>query len=753
MPGPMMRGAQLWSVAMLLGLDRAMGQCTNACSYPTDGECDDGGPGAEYTACALGTDCGDCSSRLRPPPMTPPVAPLAVGGLIILVKFVTIRIDFNTTFASWDARLTQASIDGASNLFRCDGMVDPSKPRCTVVMPAAAATLSSGTKTRLELELYWDDATEASLCPPVAPSEPPQSPSMPPPPPPPSPYDTELKVAFADGMQLYDRRKAAVPPPSPPRLPGCQQQVVLASASDTYGALRMAEVQAMTISNVESAMSLATNGLTIDAITLDSGETTRGVVMPPSSPNPPPEPGAPPPPPSPPLPPLPPPALCTNECNDRGRGRVGVCDDGALASELDASIADRATIRCELGTDCADCSPRSHCHSCPAACQALAADLAHPGRSCLELMFSSGVCWPQCNTAECGHKSCTTESAIEACLASDAREGRTFSTTPAAIPDVQSTFEFGQLNLAVDDSGTGVKLDFALTYALSWSDSRLAFSACRDVLATLLSARHGVELELAKLYWRPALSVSTPSEPAKREALISSGFTHRHDQSMPSSGNATLVVRKAVTLRQEFLYRNFPFDHHTLEIDLEIDGANLEGCDALIATLRAAETQPTLSSSTSARLLPDTQTWLWRRCGTSGGRCSAADAELDIHLDEATRTADLCPVRLEVRRNNAIFVVQHLLPITIIAEAPLLALWLNPSNPTLISARCSLHIFAMVLVMLKQQVPVCLLFELVIVYLPTFDSNPLPAPQRWSTIRKISVSVFSRAPSGPMSLL
>ena len=134
-----------------------------------------------------------------------------------MVKFVTIRIDFNTTFASWDARLTQASIDGASNLFRCDGMVDPSKPRCTVVMPAAAATLSSGTKTRLELELYWDDATEASLCPPVAPSEPPQSPSMPPPPPPPSPYDTELKVAFADGMQLYDRRKAAVPPPSPPR--------------------------------------------------------------------------------------------------------------------------------------------------------------------------------------------------------------------------------------------------------------------------------------------------------------------------------------------------------------------------------------------------------------------------------------------------------------------------------------------------------------------------------------------------------
>lgn len=41
----------------------ASGTCTNTCSSANDGECDDGGPGAEYSVCTLGTDCGDCGSR------------------------------------------------------------------------------------------------------------------------------------------------------------------------------------------------------------------------------------------------------------------------------------------------------------------------------------------------------------------------------------------------------------------------------------------------------------------------------------------------------------------------------------------------------------------------------------------------------------------------------------------------------------------------------------------------------------------
>lgn len=33
------------------------------CSWMSDGACDDGGPGAYYSACPLGTDCTDCGPR------------------------------------------------------------------------------------------------------------------------------------------------------------------------------------------------------------------------------------------------------------------------------------------------------------------------------------------------------------------------------------------------------------------------------------------------------------------------------------------------------------------------------------------------------------------------------------------------------------------------------------------------------------------------------------------------------------------
>ena len=41
-------------------------------SYASDGDCDGGGPGAEYLGCQLGTDCAtacaDCGPRFPPPP-------------------------------------------------------------------------------------------------------------------------------------------------------------------------------------------------------------------------------------------------------------------------------------------------------------------------------------------------------------------------------------------------------------------------------------------------------------------------------------------------------------------------------------------------------------------------------------------------------------------------------------------------------------------------------------------------------------
>ena len=50
-------------------------QCLNTCSYASDGACDDGGPGADYSYCNLGTDCYDCGSRGLPPSPPPPSSP------------------------------------------------------------------------------------------------------------------------------------------------------------------------------------------------------------------------------------------------------------------------------------------------------------------------------------------------------------------------------------------------------------------------------------------------------------------------------------------------------------------------------------------------------------------------------------------------------------------------------------------------------------------------------------------------------
>ena len=50
--------------------------CSNTCYYASDGDCDDGGEGAEYTICAVSTDCYDCGPRASAPsPPPPPSAP------------------------------------------------------------------------------------------------------------------------------------------------------------------------------------------------------------------------------------------------------------------------------------------------------------------------------------------------------------------------------------------------------------------------------------------------------------------------------------------------------------------------------------------------------------------------------------------------------------------------------------------------------------------------------------------------------
>jgi hypothetical protein len=289
------------------------------------------------------------------------------------------------------------------------------------------------------------------------------------------------------------------------------------------------------------------------------------------------------------------------------------------------------------------------------------------------------------------------------CLEDEGLEGRSYGTSPKiTTPVAIQSVDFGTLKIAVDDvSGTGVKVDFTLDYTFVWDDNRLAFSPCRMVIDTMLSSKGAEPSTHVENYWRPNLFIGTAEEPARRMTLMESTFGHVYDTAAGTS-TATLFMRQTVTLPQDFDYVNFPFDKQLISIDLSVATTSLSGCRELLEKLRNDEKVD--PAERSGRFLPTSGTWLWQACGTADGGCTDEQISQDIHFDQdimALRN-DTCPLRLHVRRNNIVFVIKQLLPIIIIAEAPLIALWLNPTIPPLVGARCSIHIFAMVLVMFKS---------------------------------------------------
>ena len=76
-------------LAFMLTISAAQGQssssvCTNGCEFASDGDCDDGGAGSEFSACSCGNDCNDCGTRvcfgLPPPPSPSPPPPCQAYG-------------------------------------------------------------------------------------------------------------------------------------------------------------------------------------------------------------------------------------------------------------------------------------------------------------------------------------------------------------------------------------------------------------------------------------------------------------------------------------------------------------------------------------------------------------------------------------------------------------------------------------------------------------------------------------------------
>ncbi|NOS99454.1 MAG: hypothetical protein HOP29_02380 [Phycisphaerales bacterium] len=54
---------RLTNVKTISDVLESVALCSDACRTASDGECDDGGPGSDYSICDLGTDCLDCGPR------------------------------------------------------------------------------------------------------------------------------------------------------------------------------------------------------------------------------------------------------------------------------------------------------------------------------------------------------------------------------------------------------------------------------------------------------------------------------------------------------------------------------------------------------------------------------------------------------------------------------------------------------------------------------------------------------------------
>ena len=86
------------------------GDCRNSCSatWLSDGDCDDGGPGSEFTLCNRGTDCLDCGVRYGSESSSDS------SGLVFVVVVIVGALAF-AFFARWQRRRAQAAYRNAAH--------------------------------------------------------------------------------------------------------------------------------------------------------------------------------------------------------------------------------------------------------------------------------------------------------------------------------------------------------------------------------------------------------------------------------------------------------------------------------------------------------------------------------------------------------------------------------------------------------------------------------------------------------------
>ena len=726
----------------------------DTCPYKIDGHCDDGGWGAEYSDCDLGTDCYDCGPRMSPPPSFPPVAPLNgdPNAFPLIVPLLETRLTVAMPIQDWEDRFNDAGFRanlnaGLRSVFDCFNT-----PRCEVEIKSATA-----------MEMDWNTACNRALPPP--PDQPPLPPSPPPPPlmPPPSPPKagnatvgdniTVPVVAAASGPTCnrngtlvtvittwqhaevveFCPPSAPMPPPDPPSPPlpspppspwydRVNDGVNPMSFQDAFfraqlriqgmyppspppppppGCISSEQLIAATV-NVTERAKTAVNAMTVESveatIQVPSG-TLASLVMGSDKdrttkgihmP-----PSTPPPPPVPSVPPPPPsppapPAPPPAFCSN-------TCNDMGLGTpnvcDDGADLTSQllmAQAPCSVGSDCDDCPLRPICFSCPDECAAEAIQHNSAERSCLEHHWNLDGCFPQCNNAACGHRHCTTEASIVECLAEEVRLGGDFITAPSDPTDV-SILPFNLGQFKLVVNG-GLSNVVMADFNVEYTLSWV------DHRLKSSACRAVFNLMLSSLGSTESPHVSRYWRPTLDIATEESNPETRDLISSEFSYNmttstASLVRQERFIIPQAFYYGFFPFDHQDILLDISVPGTNLTGCTEFVTELRNNEIATGDDIDPMKMLLPATAAWLYDTCSSAHGNCEPAKINNDLFAGP-TSNQERCALRIKVRRDNFLELIKNIGPLVVVGYVPVLTLWLDPSLPPLVSGRVSAHIFS-----------------------------------------------------------
>lgn len=312
----------------------------------------------------------------------------------------------------------------------------------------------------------------------------------------------------------------------------------------------------------------------------------------------------------------------------------------------------------------------------------------------------SGKCHAACNTRDCGFQGCSTQQAAQACRnIMDAEQG--YYLQPPHVAGGSDDFLVGvdirprvpnPITIAIaKDFESLIIVSIPLKVTAWWSDPRPAASECGPVLDHMISTDCPWSTNHEELLFVPRVQFQHLGEHLQdivRRNLgidyVSCGFEIlNHSRPIPGlvagvctdCNQYTEDITLTFSIFGDFYY--FPFDTSTAFLEWTTSpGAQLAGCDSLASHLRELAVDGELMSG---------QQWI-----ISGD---------DISTEQPSPSR--CRVTMLLSRNYVKGLLGELLTLMLIVQAALLSLRLDPLAPPLVGARCSIQIFAMVLISVR----------------------------------------------------